>query len=130
MRERFRLRREQLPPPGLRVDFAVKKPELLTEENVSALDRLEPFGTDFPSPVLMLEDCAVEAVQPISDGRHVKFWIRKCERTFECVAFNRTAEHLGLGRGGLIDLAFIHRINEFRGRRSVQLSVVDVRNKP
>jgi single-stranded-DNA-specific exonuclease len=126
-RQYFRQKRHELRTPTLRIDFEVHKPELLSVENVTALNALEPFGTDFHAPIACFLGVATEAVLPISDGRHIKFWVKKDDSVFECVAFNRTAQQLGVARGAVIDVAFVPRINEFRGRRSVQLSVIDVR---
>ncbi|MBR5261124.1 MAG: hypothetical protein IKV47_03015, partial [Oscillospiraceae bacterium] len=41
--------------------------------------------------------------------------------------FGCNAEQLGIGAGSCVDIAFALQVNEFRGRRSVQLLVLDIR---
>jgi single-stranded-DNA-specific exonuclease len=43
------------------------------------------------------------------------------------VFFGRRIEEIEVRRGDSVDVAFVPQINEFRGRRSVQLVVTDVR---
>lgn len=113
----------------LNIDFQIAKAEILTIENVQALSALEPFGNGNPTPVMSIADAEVTAVIPICGGKHTKIWITKDGSFFEGVFFSRSAEELKVKDGGRIDLAFIPQINEFRGKRSVQLNLLDVRVK-
>ena len=116
----------KMPPvPELKVDFEVTKPELLAIENVRALSLLEPFGTDNQSPVLCFKSAEVVSVLPICAGKHTKLWASLGGDVFECVFFSKTAEELGFTDGNRVDIAFTPQINEFRGRCSVQLNLID-----
>ena len=110
----------------LKVDFEVIKPRLLTVENVSALSELEPCGTGNPRPVLCMKDAEITSVIPLGGGRHTKLLVRKWGETYESIIFSKSAEELGTTAGGRLDIAFTPQINEFRGRRSVQLLLEDV----
>lgn len=117
----------KMPPAAeLRIDFEVAKAEILSIENVQCLSQLEPYGTDNQTPVMCIKDAEVMSVIPICSGKHTKIWISKDKETFECVFFSKTAEELRVREGGRADLAFTPQINEFRGRRSVQLNLLDV----
>ena len=115
------------PERVLNVDFEVIKPELLSLANVEALDSMEPYGAGNPTPVLCMRDAVVENVAALSEGRHTKLWLRKGGAVFEALFFSRRPEELGVRAGDRVDAAFTPQINEFRGRRTVQLSLDDIR---
>jgi single-stranded-DNA-specific exonuclease len=115
------------PMPGLFLDFEVEKPELLTVQNVQALERLEPFGNGNPSPCLCIKDAVITTIYPIGAGKHTRLKIEKAGTNLDCVFFSMPSEDLGVSEGSLIDVAFEPQINEFRGRSSVQLNLVAVR---
>ncbi len=112
---------------ALECELRVSDPRLLSMENTAALERMEPFGTGNVRPTLYMDDVLVERIVPIGGGKHLRINIRKGANSFECVLFSRTAEELGLREGQRADVAFFPQINEFRGRRSVQLLLTDVR---
>jgi single-stranded-DNA-specific exonuclease len=112
---------------GLEVDFEVIKPGLLTLDNVTALSLLEPYGNGNPPPVLCIRKAQIEAASPISGGKHSKFRIYKNGESFDGVFFGRTVEEIGAKSGDFADIAFTPHVNEYRGRRTVQLYLTDMR---
>ncbi len=118
----------KIPPiPTLILDFEVTKPELLTLENVTALERTEPFGNGFLPPFACITAAKLRSVIPIGGGKHTKLRIIKAKKTFDCIYFNKSADELGVNENMLIDLAFEPAVNEYRGWRNVQLHVIDIR---
>ena len=118
------------PGPGraqrvLDVDLEVIKPELLSLRNVQALDELEPYGPGNPQPTLCMRDVLVENCAGLSDGKHTKLWLSLQGQVFEAVFFSRSPEELGARTGRRAHVAFTPQINEFRGRRTVQLMLTD-----
>jgi single-stranded-DNA-specific exonuclease len=113
--------------PILHLDFEVKKPELLSLENLTALERTEPFGNGFLPPFLCMKDVFLQSVIPIGGGKHTKLRVAKAGKYFDCICFNRSAEELGVTEGTLIDIAFEPVVNEYRGWRNVQLHIIDIR---
>jgi len=113
--------------PGLRLDFEVEKPELLTVGNLEALEQLEPFGSGNPPPCLCILGAEVSAVYSIGDGKHSRLRIDKAGKNMDCIFFSMSSESLGVREGTMVDVAFEPQINEFRGRVSVQLHVLDIR---
>ncbi len=113
------------PKKRLHVDFEVIKPELLSLQNVCALAGLEPYGVGNPQPVLCMRDMTVENAVPLSEGRHTKLWLSKGGELFEAVFFSHGPEELGARPGVRCAAAFNPQLNEFRGKRSVQLYLVD-----
>lgn len=113
--------------PALRLDFEVKKPELLSLENVAALKRSEPFGNGHPPPLLCIKAAALSGITPVSGGKHTKLRIIKTDKSFDCICFGRSAEDLDVTVGALVDVAFEPVVNEYRGWRNVQLHIIDIR---
>lgn len=118
----------KIPPvPTLIMDFEVTKPEILSLENVSALERTEPFGNGHLPPFFCITAAELRSVIPVGGGKHTKLRIIKEKKTFDCIFFNKPAEDLGVSENKLVDLAFEPVVNEYRGWRSVQLHVIDIR---
>jgi len=115
------------PETGLRLDFEVEKPELLTISNIEALENLEPFGNGNPSPCLCIIGAELISAQSIGSGKHSKLKIDKSGIVLDCIFFSVPAEDLGVKTGLSVDIAFEPQINEFRGRTSVQLLLFDIR---
>ncbi|MCL2426166.1 MAG: single-stranded-DNA-specific exonuclease RecJ [Oscillospiraceae bacterium] len=115
------------PVSGLKLDFEVEKPELLTIQNLAALEQLEPFGSGNPSPCLYMTGAMVTSALSIGGGKHSKLKVEKSGSIFDCIFFSVSIEDLGINEGMLVDLAFEPQINEFRGRSSVQLQLLDLK---
>ncbi len=113
--------------PHLPVDFCVEDPALLTLEEVEGLSAMAPWGAGNPPPTLCIRDVVAESVIPIGGNQHVKLVASKNGSRLDCVFFGVTAKELGIHPGSLVDLAFQPAVNDFRGCRSVQLLLRDVR---
>ena len=125
--ESYRSNANKKTEPGLMLDFEVEKPELLTIQNIEALEHLEPFGNGYPSPCLCILGAIVSSTQSIGAGKHSKLKVEKSGKTLDCVFFSVSTDDLGVSEGDVVDLAFEPRVNEFRGRSSVQLQLFDIR---
>lgn len=112
---------------ALELDCAMDDPRLLTIDNVEDLRLLEPCGAGNRRPTLAIIGARVETVTPIGGGRHIKLRLVKGGVPMEGVYFGMAAEQAGIAEGDMADVAFIPQINEFRGRRTVQLLIQDIR---
>ncbi len=112
--------------PRLECELRIDDPALLTMECVESLELLEPYGAGNPRPTLCITDVVLERVTPIGGGNHLKLRLGKGGVEFDCVMFGCRAEALGAREGDRVDAAFYPQINEFRGRRSVQLLMTDL----
>ncbi|MDR0916561.1 MAG: single-stranded-DNA-specific exonuclease RecJ [Oscillospiraceae bacterium] len=113
--------------PCLHIDFEVEKPQLLVLENIESLALLEPFGNGNLPPCLTISGATVLNLIPVGGGKHSRVKIEKDRVTLDCIFFSSPPENLGIADGDLVDVAFEPQLNEFRGRRSVQLHVLDIR---
>jgi single-stranded-DNA-specific exonuclease len=112
---------------ALAVDCTVD-PALLTQENIQALTQLEPCGTGCPIPVFCVEDAVVTQLTEVGGGKHLRLSLRCGNgQNLAAIFFSQTALRSGISPGDTVDVAFTPQINEFRGSRSVQLNVVDLR---
>ena len=105
----------------------VVTPDLLSQSNVDALNILEPCGNGCPKPVLVMENLQIDRISTVGNGRHLRLRLRHNHYTFPAIFFSCTAESASVCEGELVDVAFMPQINEFRGERSVQLCLVDIR---
>ena len=118
------LKSEDLQPP-LRLDAEVGLDEIALD-SLAELDQLKPTGQGNPA----VQFCArnVSHAKPLqrigADKRHVKMWVTDGSVTLEAVWWNGGGESLPVGT---FDLAFVPQVNEFNGRRAVQLKVLDWR---
>jgi len=112
---------------GLRLDFEVEKPELLTLQNVEALSELEPFGSGNPAPCLCMTGVKLVSLESIGAGKHSRLRIEKAGKKLDCIYFSMPAENLGVREGMYVDVAFEPQVNEFRGKSNVQLQLHDIR---
>ena len=102
-------------------------PELLTLHNIQSLDALEPCGSGCPKPVLVMEGLTVERLSAVGNGRHLRLRLQKGSWSFNGIFFSATAESASVAVGDLVDVAFIPQVNEYRGERSVQMNLQDIR---
>ena len=110
----------------LDVDCAVTA-ELLTVAGIESLNILEPCGNGCPRPLLMMERLHVERIGMVGGGRHMRLRLRQGRYNMGAIYFSATPETASIQPGDLVDVAFLPQINEFRGERSVQLNIQDIR---
>lgn len=102
-------------------------PELLTIYNIESLSRLEPCGNGCPKPVLVMQGLTVERICPVGGGRHLRLWLKSVRHSFQAIWFCADAELDAMAEGDLVDVAFAPQVNEFRGERTPQMNVLDIR---
>ena len=102
-------------------------PELLTIRGIDSLNVLEPCGTGCPKPLLMMRNLTVERIQQVGNGRHMRLRVRTGRTTLNAIYFSATAETAFIQTGDVVDIAFTPQVNEFRGERSVQMNIQDIR---
>ncbi len=98
--------------------------EELNLEPVEELSRLAPFGAGNPQPHFVTRRVRVQQVRTVGTN-HLSFTARQGGYSCSCIAFGM-AERAGELNGEL-DLLFAPQINEWQGRRSVQLQIKDLR---
>jgi single-stranded-DNA-specific exonuclease len=118
------LKPEDLQPP-LRLDAEVTFGEV-NLGSLAELELMKPFGQGNP-PVQFVSRNLLhkKPLQRIgANKQHVKMWVTDGLVTHEAVWWNAGGGSLPVGR---FDLAFAPAVNEFNGRTTVQLKVLDWR---
>ncbi|MBR2432125.1 MAG: hypothetical protein IKB23_04335, partial [Clostridia bacterium] len=88
---------------------------------------LEPYGVGNPIPVFMLRDVTVSEIVGISDNKHTRFTLTNGNGYLSAMYFSNSPSSLGLYVGDRVDVLFNIDVNEWLGRKSVQLILRDVK---
>ena len=117
---------DDMPRTVLDVDCAVS-PELLTLHNVDSLQMLEPCGNGCPKPVLMMKNLTIDRISMVGGGRHMRLRLCSGHTYLNAIYFSANPQTVSIQPGDLVDVAFTPQVNEFRGTRTVQMNVIDIR---
>ena len=117
---------DDVPRTVLDVDCAVS-PELLTLHNVDSLQMLEPCGNGCPKPVLMMKNLTIDRISMVGGGRHMRLRLCSGHMYLNAIYFSANPQTVSIQPGDLVDVAFTPQVNEFRGTRTVQMNVIDIR---
>ena len=112
---------------ALDVDVVLRRPELVTLWEVEQLRRLEPYGNGNERPLFSLLGVTLDRIQGVGQNRHLKLRLSKGTAQMEGIFFSVTPQQCPCQTGERVDVAFYLQVNEFRGSRTVQLQVVDLR---
>ncbi len=115
------------PVSVLDVDVAITHPSAVTLEELEALSALEPYGSGNARPVFCLLGATLLRTQNVGQNRHLKLRLGKGSAQFDGIFFSTVAEDCGCKAGDRVDAAFYLQVNEFRGSRTLQLQMVDLR---
>ena len=119
-------RRSEQCSTALQIDCEIP-PELLTIANIQALGDLEPCGAGCPRPVLCMRGLHVTELGEVGGGKHLRLRLGKGPYSWGAIFFSTNAQRAAVAQGDIVDAAFTPQINEYRGVRTVQLNIVDIR---
>jgi len=111
----------------LQIDGEIPDTGVLTVDAVEKLNLLEPYGAGNRKPVFSLSGMTITCLADVGGGRHLKMRAGRDGCVMDMIFFSMTKARLGLSVGDRADVAFYPQINDYRGSRSVQLHLVDVR---
>ncbi len=111
---------------ALKIDCEIP-PQLLTVQNVQQLDELEPCGALCPRPVLLLRGLTITELSEVGGGKHLRLRLSANGYHFNAIFFSTTAQLAAVALGDVVDIAYTPQINEYRGVRTVQLNLLDIR---
>ena len=121
-----RLGPEQL-MPRLRVDGRLPLAGI-TPGMMAGLRAMEPFGSGNPRPVFHSGTLQLADAPRVLKSRHLAMRVRQGGRVFRAVAWRMAdREDFVKRHGDALDLAFHLSENNWRGERTVELSVADIR---
>lgn len=111
--------------PALSVD-APLQPSDWNEHFLQELDALEPTGNAFPPAAFMTGALTVLTCRTVGrDDKHLKLSVEKDGERMDAIGFGLGAWAANMPSH--IDAAYHLEMNEFNGRRSLQLHLLDIR---
>jgi len=111
--------------PELEIDTVVDIDQI--NENVAVkIQEIGPFGETNPEPVLVLQNGIIHDMRLMSAGKHLKFYIKKGNRIFECLWWGGGIFKDTVRMGSNCDIAFKMTMNVFRGTPRLQLTIDDI----
>ncbi len=112
--------------PGLELDGIIDL-EQVSEELVREISTLRPFGHTNPDPLLGCRKALLLDSRCVGKkAAHLKLRLQRENTTLEGIGFNMGPYAGPLAAAKSVDLAFVPGINEYNGRRSIQLEVKDL----
>ncbi len=110
---------------GVEVDCEIALSDV-TLSLAEDLFKLEPFGIANPSPIFLLSDLTLRGVMPLGE-KHARLLISDSSCQASALRFGKSREALEYYGGDTVDLLVQVSVNEFRGTRSAQMVVKDMR---
>ncbi|MCX6899679.1 MAG: single-stranded-DNA-specific exonuclease RecJ [Verrucomicrobia bacterium] len=98
----------------------------LNEELIEDLSQIEPTGQENPRPLFCARGVRIRN-EPRTVGKtgdHLKLWLTDGKNSFDAIGFGMGKRELKAGDA--VDIVFAPEINEYEGRRSIQLKLQDV----
>ncbi len=118
---------EEEPTRKIDIDCRISAKDICIE-CVMALERLEPYGTENERPIFSLTGARVAGCDRIgADGKHLRLKLTSEGKFINCVGFGMGEYAEAIKDGDTVSVAFTMEINDFRGTKSVQLMLKDVK---
>lgn len=103
-------------------------PKDVSIEYAMAFNALEPFGEGNEKPVFSLCGMNVLMIGRMgAEGKHLRIRIVSNGKYINCVGFGMGDYADEIKEGDFVDIAFVMDINEFKGTKSVQLMLKDIK---
>ena len=117
---------------GLHPTLEIDAETALDEINrgvVEQFSRLEPTGEGNRPPLLLARRCRVRSVRTVGDGKHLKLSLDSGGSTqvVDAIGFGLGEWKDAIGENCHVDVVFEAQINEWQGRKELQLNLKDVR---
>lgn len=118
---------EELLTPILEIDHELAT-ESINEHLYKILRQMGPFGPGNMPPVFVTKGLKAYAKPKVLKGQHIKFTIKSSEgHCVDGVAFGLSKYAEALQEGQSFDVAYTLELNTFRGERSLQMMVKDIK---
>lgn len=98
-----------------------------TMDLVRGIDMLEPFGVANSAPVFIIRNLEIDKITSLGAGNHSKIFFMGEAQHINAVCFGVSASKLDFCRGDKIDILCQLSVNEFRGTKTLQFIVQDLR---
>lgn len=107
------------------IDAPIQETDI-TENTIREISMLEPFGAKNPEPVFILRDARIVELVPLSAGKHSRLVAEKNGSEIYAVCFGYNLISEGFVCGDIVDIVCNIGVNEFRGKKTLQLIIRDI----
>ncbi len=112
------------PTPILNIDLEIE-PTDLTEDLITDISKLEPFGAANPSPIFAIKDFKLKQKKLMgSNKEHLRLTVKKNGAIFNAIWWSYG--DIALKDGDTLDIAFSPQLNTFNGNTTIQLIIKDI----
>ncbi len=98
-----------------------------TIDTAEEIGSFEPFGVGNPEPVFATFGARVKEVRSLSQGKFAKLILDDGKAPMSAVCFVYSYDSLPVYNGEIADVAYTLEVNEYKGFRSPQLTIKDLR---
>ncbi len=120
---------EEMLTPVLEIDMCLEVDDI-DRKFYNVLRQLAPFGPGNRTPVLVSKNLTAHSEARVLKDEHLKFRIKSSKgRYFVGVAFGLARYADKINAGTPFDLAYTLEVNEYRGEKSLQMMVKDIKLK-
>lgn len=102
-------------------------PDEMNMDIVDEIALLEPFGVANQTPLFLVKGMVLERIISMGAGKHSKLMLAHGDKNFTAVCFGMAAAALKFNFGERVDMLCQLAVNDFRGQKSLQLIVQDIR---
>ena len=101
---------------------------LIDSRFMDFLEKLAPFGPGNMTPKFITKHVIpIGNPRLVGNGDHLKFRAKKGETSYDAIGFNMGNHYEKLITGKPIDIAYVVEKNEWQGRTSIQLNIMDIK---
>ena len=90
------------------------------------LQKLEPYGVGNPVPTFVMRGVTVSEIAGVSDSKHTRFTFSDGRNFVSAMYFSNSPASTGVFVGDTVDILFNVDINDWMGRRSLQIVIRDI----
>jgi single-stranded-DNA-specific exonuclease len=114
----------------LNIDAEVRLASV-TARAMDDIERMEPFGMGNPTPIIAVSGVRLSASPKFvgKDSKTVQIKLAQGETVIKAVAFGQPERWRNIVEGAIISVAAQPQINEYNGRRDVQLVIKDFKTE-
>ncbi len=118
--------------PILRIELETKI-EDVSWELFDSLLQFEPFGEGNKKPLFLMRKVTVESVKAVGKKEdHLKLnlkgeGIRGGVKSFDCIGFGLSHKTEHCKKGDVVDVVYELEVNEWNGKRELQLNIKDIK---
>lgn len=102
-------------------------PSELTEENIEALEQLEPFGEGNQLPLFIFRSCKIKSVRSLKNGRYTSFNFSFGIKNYKAITFSIPFDAFPYAEGDTVDILGNAELNEYNGTTSIVVKLKDIR---